>query len=665
MTMLRSAQPDTVDVAELAHRLRSGWRAVLIWTLTGLAVAALIVAFVPAWFTGTASAVIRAPEAGASLLSKLGGSAASALLPGAAASSPIETEVQILSSRTLAARAVDSLLLQVRVRAPVRAPADSFFSAANVPGAFKRKRLHFDRSTPTGPFRVTGGDDGATASPGVPMKIAGGQLTLRSRVDLPPNFDINLYDHEEAITRLLQSLLVSKPGGEVISVAYRGDDSLTAARVPNLLMDAYLTWRRTSDRGANARRVEFLTAQVDSLEGQLRNAESALRRDQEKSGVVDPAVVGKLELERAGELRGQLGALDVERGALAQLQRSIADGTITSRQLAAFPSFLKSPGINELLGQLSALESKRYELLGKFTPEDPQVQALGVGIKNLEGQLPPLAAAYLSTLDKQRNEVSQQLDTLRVTIEHLPAVGETAAHNQRTVLTLAQVSTALRAQLVEARVAAIGEGGDVRMLDVARPPRKPSFPEPLMTMGIGAGVGVVIGVLWAILLGAYGRFVPDARAIERQIGVPALSLETGSPLLVAGAAHPRTLLLVPLDGTADTSGVADRLMRTATTRGIQATVLDLAAGPSKAVPTQIDRLSGEFDLVVVRTPSVMSEETLAALDSSRPVIFVATAGRIPRAELTGALEMLRRASVPCAGVVLSRGSSNGKALVHG
>jgi hypothetical protein len=411
----------------------------------------------------------------------------------------------------------------------------------------------------------------------------------------------------------------------------------------------------------NERRVDFLSLQVDSVDRQLRSAAQALRRDQEATGVVDAAVVGKLQLEAAGDLRREMGSVDVERAALAQLQGQLASGNIASRQLSAFPAFLKSPGINELIGQLSTLETKRYTLLAKLTPADPEVVATTDAIKNLEAQLPPLAATYGASLDRQRAAIAQQLDSLQSTVSRLPAVGETMAQDQRQVLQLTQISAALNAQLVEARVSAIGEGGDVRPLDVASPPRERSFPKQGLTLALGGSAGCVAGLLLAIMLSAYGRYVPDARAIERQTGLPALALDGTAPLLLGGAA-PHSILLIPLDTAADTRGVAERLVRTALSRGLKATVLDLSVSgamlPASVEWTgtdeQLRRLASEFDTVVVRLPALSHETTAGVLRADRPVVLVASAGRVERARLQDAIGSLNRMAVPCAGVVLSR-----------
>ena len=667
MTKHLAADADTIDLADVASSVRRGWSRVLVGIVAGALIAGVMILFVPPRFGATASVVIRPQEgSAASLASKLGSSlpaAASGLLSGSGAmpASPIETELQILSSRALAGEIVDSLLLQLRMHSSRRTAPWVAFAAASFPGSFKRRSFHFQR-TSDGSFTVSGSTGPTTARAGKPVAVEGGSFTLGS-APLPESFDVDVYDREEAVTRFQKRFGVSKPGGEVLALSFSADDSLTAAAVPNLMIRRYLERRRTTDRGINERRVEFLGAQVDSVEQSLASAEHALRAEQERSGVVDPVVVGKLELERAGELRKETGTLDVERGAIGQLLSQLAAGQLTSRQLAAFPTFLKSPGINDLLGQLSTLETKRLQLLATLTPADPAVIATTDAIKNLEGQLPPLARAYAASLDRQRADVGRQLDTLRSAIEQLPATSESALRRQRDVLRLGQVSAALRAQLVDAKLAAIGEGGDVRLLDTAEPPRKVSFPTPGATLAAGMGGGAALGILFAILGGFYGRYVNDAKTIERQIGIPALSLDVGTPFLVASPGGARTLLLVPLDSHADTAGVAERLMRTASSRGLRGTIVDLSSAVgSVPLAPDIERTGADFDLVVVRVPELSSDATVGALRETRPVLLVASADRVDRRALTAAVDNLQRLSVPCAGVVLSR--QNGKPLLR-
>ena len=506
---------DTIDLADVARNVVRGWPVVLGGVALGAAVAGAVLFFVPARFTATTSIVVRASESStSSLTARLGGSiagAAAGLLPGGLTSAPIETELQILSSRALAGEAVDSLLLQLRVRSAQRNPPWQLFQAAAFPGAFKRLRLSFERTADSA-YTVSGVGTPVTLRPGIPARVGDGSLTL-GQLALPSRFTVDVYDRQEAITRFRKRIAVSKAGGEVVAITFGGDDSLSAAQVPNLMVRRYLVRRHTTDRGLNERRVAFLSAQVDSVEQSLTAAEVALRQQQEKSGIVDPVVVGKIELERAGALRQASGALDVERGALNQMLVQLGKGQLTSTQVAAFPTFLKSPGINELLGQLSTLQTRRLQLLATLTPDEPSVIAASEGIKNIEAQIPALARAYATSLDQQRADVAKQLDTLRSAIERLPASSEASVRLLRKVIQNGQVSAALRAQLVEARLATVGEGGDVRMLDIAEPPRKVTFPQPALTVIAGLGGGLLLGLLAAMLSGLSGKHASDERTI--------------------------------------------------------------------------------------------------------------------------------------------------------
>ncbi len=676
-TTLVPAPADTVDLADVGRTLRRGWRAVASFTVLGAIAAVGVVLFAPKKFTGSASILVRTSgDAGSSLLSKLGGGMggdAGSLLSGAV-KSPIETEVQILSSRAVAGRVVDSLLLQAQVASPRGFAATDVVEAMALGGSFKQRKYHFEKQGAGGEYRFTGRGASGIASPGQPAVLPVGSLTLRPG-NLPPAFDLTVRDREDAITRFAKNLAVDKAGTEVAHVSYRGDDSVTAAAAANAVVAVYLHRRATTDRGTNQHRVEFLTAQTDSASRALTAATRELRREQESSGVIDPEVVGKIELERASDIRKNLGDLAMEDGAMTQLIARVSSGAMQPRELAAYPAFLKSAAINELLGDLADVETQRYKLLETRTEKDPEVLALAASAQHLEGQLMPLARSYATSVGQQRAQAQRQFDSLQTKIAALPAVAESGLGLQRDVLRLNQVYAALQAQLVEARLAAISEGGDVHVLDAAVPQKLPSFPRPALTVAIGVAGGLFAGMVAALLVGSLGRWVQDPSEVERRTGVPALRFDPSVPLLMNGVST-RTVLVVPLDDRAGSGAVAHRLARTAESRSIRATILDLSnyksattvvprvsAGSIESVGSvdvaaTIGRLEEEFGMVIVRLPGLVTDAAAAALHERRPVLIVAPPTRIDREKLVGAVQLLRRLDVPCAGVVLNDAESD-------
>jgi tyrosine-protein kinase Etk/Wzc len=217
----------------------------------------------------------------------------------------------------------------------------------------------------------------------------------------------------------------------------------------------------------------------------------------------------------------------------------------------------------------------------------------------------------------------------------------------------------MQAQLVEASLAAISEGGDVHQLDVAEVALHPSFPKPVLTLGVGAVGGLVLGLFVALFMGGLGRWARDPIEIERVTGLPALAFDPTSPLLIAPTISARTILVLPLDPYARTEPVARRLAETASARSISTTVLDLSNANGTEANSAIERLESEFGSVIVQLPPLTSQTAAAALRETRPVVLVASAPRVDKIALNNALGTLRRLDIPCAGIIMSASTRNG------
>jgi tyrosine-protein kinase Etk/Wzc len=658
-----TSQSDAIDLPDVLRSLRRGRNAVIGYTVLGLVAAVAVILLVRPRFEGQSSVVLQTGDAGLSILTALsGGNAAPAILGYAGGAlggkTQVETELQILNSKAIAAQVIDSMRLQARVASPEGVPPYALVADVDLPGVFKKRKVRFSQAG-DGSYRVAGSGVDTVIAGGSSVRFPIGTVTLRDTA-LPGEFTLLLLDREDALKWMSRRLRASKAGGEVARVAFMGDDSLSAAAVANAVVQSYLARRKTTDRGVNQHRVEFLEVQLDSTRRELAKAEQALRDFQEASGVMDATMLGKVQLERVGELRQALATVQVEEGSINQLLAQVDAGKLTVRQLAGYPAFIKSPSLNELLAQIGLLEAERQRLLERRTERDPEVVAVTQSIETVEGQFLPLARSYSSALGEQRSGISRELDKLRTELGVLPGAAQSEGRLHRDVLRLNQIHGAMLAQLVDARLAAVGEGGNVRQLDFAAVPKKPAFPQPVATMAIGGSVGLLCGIVAALVLAAFGRWARDPLEIERTTGVPTVLLSAGAPLVVAPAPA-RTVLVVPLGAGADSMSVAKHVVETALSRSGTATLLDLATGDAVVdgngsaldANRTLERLSQEFETVVVRLPGIASRSTLALLGPNKPVIFVVPAGRVERDQLSSAMQTLRRLDAQCAGIVVS------------
>jgi uncharacterized protein involved in exopolysaccharide biosynthesis len=654
---------DTIDVADVIRTLQREWRAVVSFIVVGVLGAVAILLFAPRQYDGKATVLARATaSSGSSVLGRMTG--LNELLSGAGGGlggSMLETELQLLKSRALMGQVVDSLLLQVVVREPRELPAHHIVVAYTLNPSFAPATFSFKRAA-NGSYSVNGEGVERTVAPGAIVELPVGSLRL-SATALPESFELRILDREDAISRLERKLKIAKSGGEIVRVQYRADNALAAAAVPNALSHFYVERRKTVDRGTNARRLEYVNQQVDQTAAELATAERELRRYQESTKMFDAEVYSKAEMEMTGRLRTSLVDLQVDEGAIRQLLAQADKGLVTSRDLAAYPAFIRGSAVSPMVTQLSELEMQRTRLLERRTERDPEVQALDRSMQGINASIVGMARSYAASVSRQRAELQARLDSAEESLRRLPAANEHVGRLQRDVIRLTQLYAALQAQLVEARLGVIGEGGDVRQVDVAAIPKSPAFPEPVFTLGVGTAGGLFAGLLAALVLGWFGRTLRDPADIERVTGVLAHRIRADAPLLVGGTA-PRTLLVVPLEARAQPQLVAERLARTASVRGVPVSVLDFtrngANGASVAhdpagiaVVRQLDQLEQQHAMLVVQLPELSNELTVAAMRENRPVVLVAPPGPVNRYRLTAALEALRQMQVPCAGIVIT------------
>jgi hypothetical protein len=171
-------------------------------------------------------------------------------------------------------------------------------------------------------------------------------------------------------------------------------------------------------------------------------------------------------------------------------------------------------------------------------------------VNELEQQLQPMGAAYAQSLARQRSVLEAQAGRFDASLGALPAQAQSFTRLAREVRRLGQTALALQTQLLDARLAAIGEGGEVRQVDAAMVPKKPAFPRPSLVLPAGLVGGLLLGGLTALATGFLSPRLNAAGEAGRLLGVPAARLGEGSPLFFALLSRHDHAVVVPLDDEA-------------------------------------------------------------------------------------------------------------------
>lgn len=466
------------------------------------------------------------------------------------AETELATDMVVLRSRQVAQTVAESLSLNLRLTEPAR-PRHQVLLPLRVPANTPPGALELShRGGGEYSLRMTEGTARGELPKrvriGTPFQVNGAELALVPRLaESPPDkITFRFRPLMAAAAQLRASLEVYRPDprAQVVHIRYDSDDPHLAAAVPNAISRHFIQYKAAGAQQEARSTVEFLREQVANYEVELARAESRLQGFREQQQVVNLQDEASQQVRRLAELQASVEQLRSEREALTTLLAKVRAGPQAEgepspyRQLAAFPSFLQNPAVNNILNTLTDLENQRTQLLVRRTTENLDVQGIDQRIRELELHLYRVAQNHVESLESQIRSADASLSRFGTQIQLIPAREVQYARLAREQELLTQMYTLLQTRLKEAEIRRAVEPSTVEVIDEALVPRKPYMPRPLRSL-------ILAGVLGLITAGALAvsRRALDTRIRTRE---DAQAATGGAPILgtiprirVAAAGH--------------------------------------------------------------------------------------------------------------------------------
>ena len=715
---MKDFAPQTVSLREIVAALWRGRMLVLLGPTLGVVLALSLSRILPPRYEAVSTVVLRDRlESGSS--GPLGAGALGVGSSGGGGSSSrgvsqglqsflslptvlgggVSTELEIMTSRDLIRRMAREVGLPVTLLKPRGIPADSLFASIDISGSLgKRGTYRFTRQGSG--FHVKGsyGVD-QTLAPGAALEVPGAVLTLR-QTPLPSSFKIAVEDLEETVERIArQSVLdrifrgsaaeVSLAASDIAEVRFSARDRWTAATAANTLVQLYLSDREERRALLQEEHEALLALLADSLAEESARAVTTYRQLQESQEVFDPDRLG--DIERAALLGIQADAVSMELGIVDRLLQGDNDSLATGIILGT-PTLTQKEALRSLLDRLYEAQTERSSLLEMRTERDSEVRALDRSIEFLMAELEQTVKAHQMSLRDRLAELQLEMQEYRDALSTRPAdeAADFSLSGEMERLTATFVS--VQAQVVQARLSAIGRGRDLRQIDVAMPPRRPEFPNVPVNLLIGILAGVFLGVLGALLKGAVTDRVFERDQLRAVTDLPVATTDASSSLLLMGLGQVRSVLVLPLGEGVGAEKAARWLAEAIAVRSGRASLLDLANGIGIPTVPSLEHLkvveagpenayhelvleAGETDGTSVvphswahsvrdleerESPLVIAVSGIAApmahalLDRDRPVILSLESGTSTLSDVADTTRRLESLGVTVAGIVLTR-----------
>lgn len=477
---------------------------------------------------------------------------------------PIESEIQVLRSSSIAANVTDSLGLRLR-RSPADAPRSQLFIHAKVsPEApNERHQLVYQGDGSSAALRAADGTVLGTAAVG--ERLDGGFVSF---VVQPPPDESRVHDLEIVPAGAVQGELsfstAQREYTNIIDVTLIHADPVL---IPGILNQAGLALR---DKGAERVRqqaradMDFINERLDSAQVQLARSMTQIRDFKRTQAFTNLSQRERELVNRSEVLSRDIEEWSRQRRVLSNLMVAIRERGVADVDLPALSAQLPAgtaPEVARLIDRIRTqlTEERRLVAEERMSPSHPQVAAVQGEIRELGQQLTEAARASLQVVEGRLQERSAEESSLRAEQRLFPDLeGELQALEAQR----AQDSESyqfLMAQLYQAQISFAAASPYVEILDPASDSRRIQGRGRINVL-LGALLGLILGVGAAFFLEYLDRTVRTSSDVESLLGIPVLGViprlrrvedaqETAGSL--GGRGLPLIVAMDPLDPAAE------------------------------------------------------------------------------------------------------------------
>ncbi len=314
---------------------------------------------------------------------------------------------------------------------------------------------------------------------------------------------------------------------DMIEIKMTGDTPEEAAFVTNTLVTAYSEKNRLESQEEVRQVKNFLDEQLKLVQQQLTNSEEALKNFKEGEKVAALPDETKELIQKMAEFEGLYNEALTEYNSNRERLKYVDEQLDRSKRNFDLSNISVTPYFDGLKRQIGELEGKRTSYIanlingGVYRDDDPQARRYEEQInmlkKQLQEEITKLATveildpvALSENLVARKIEIEANLQALQPKVEalkkiinaydkqleSLPEKSLRLARLERTAQADEKIYLMMQEKYQESRITEVGQLGQVRIIDPARPPKEPVRPRIKLNLLLGfiLGLGLGIGV---------------------------------------------------------------------------------------------------------------------------------------------------------------------------
>ncbi len=417
------------------------------------------------------------------------------------------TQLQILKSRTLAARVVDRMRL-------TRHPAYDPRQTAN-----QSSKVSLDTVLDLLGFRDEEEDT---------QEISSEEIAIVAESETSEAYENNI--RKQLINTVMRSFLIYPVHGtKLVNITFSAPDPVLAADVSNMLAEVYIESHLEAKLEVTQRASAWLGDRLGDLREELRESERALQNFREQEQVVDTGDIRSIDVTELEQLTQNLVEATRDQNDAEARYRQI------TRKGMSLNDYLALPVVADNAAVLTLLESKveanrlMVELSKTYGDKHPRMLSALSDLEQVDNELltqiksisQGLRVTYRSSIGTV-SAIEEQIEVVRARLQDLSRKEFALRELEREVEANRQVYEVFLNRGKETNEAANLDSVNARVIDRALPAEWPDKPEKkkiVMVAILFSGV-FAVGVL--LLLDWLDNTIKTPEDVEERLGVPLL-----------------------------------------------------------------------------------------------------------------------------------------------
>jgi succinoglycan biosynthesis transport protein ExoP len=332
------------------------------------------------------------------------------------------------------------------------------------------------------------------------------RMHLMDDPEFAPRTDDPALKRDGVIDVFLKHLSVDTIGlSTSLSIGFASKDADKSARIANAVAEAYVDDQADAEFNITQRTTQWLSGRVRALAADVETSEEAVQLYKAQNGLNDTPTGGSIADQEMAAIATQLVQAQTDLAA-KQAAYDRAGALAKSGNAGSNSQAAASPVITQLRAQESDLIQQEAQLSTRYGPRHPKMIQLESQKRDLETKINTEVSRVADTVGNDLAVAQAQVNSLQGSLSI--AERQSAAQNMaRVKLKALEADAASTQSEYEAFVSRLRETQtpdaeqipDARIISQAAIPLSPSGPPRLVMVGAALPLGLLLGVLLALI----------------------------------------------------------------------------------------------------------------------------------------------------------------------